>query len=53
MKKAVMSELERELAYEEIEVLKVCQHPNLLRLYDVFESKEHIYIVTEILEGVL
>ena len=51
MKKAAMSELERELAYEEIEVLKVCQHPNLLRLYDVFESKDHIYIVTEILEG--
>eukprot|EP00826_Nyctotherus_ovalis_P049919 TRINITY_DN6069_c0_g4_i3.p1 TRINITY_DN6069_c0_g4~~TRINITY_DN6069_c0_g4_i3.p1 ORF type:complete len:652 (-),score=187.44 TRINITY_DN6069_c0_g4_i3:687-2642(-) len=51
MKKSVMSPLERELAYEEIAVLKVCQHPNLLRLYDVFESREYIYLVMEHLEG--
>eukprot|EP00826_Nyctotherus_ovalis_P042928 TRINITY_DN4486_c0_g2_i2.p2 TRINITY_DN4486_c0_g2~~TRINITY_DN4486_c0_g2_i2.p2 ORF type:complete len:268 (+),score=93.12 TRINITY_DN4486_c0_g2_i2:1576-2379(+) len=51
MKKTVMTPLERELAYEEIEVLKLCQHPNLLRLCDVFEGEGHFYLVTELLEG--
>jgi len=51
MKKTIMSPLERELVYEEIEVSKVCQHPNLLRLYDVFEGEGHFYLVTELLKG--
>jgi Ca2+-binding EF-hand superfamily protein len=33
-----------ELVKTEIEILKVCQHPNIVRLYDVFENAEYIYI---------
>lgn len=51
MKKATMSQLDVELVKQEIEILKICQHPNLLRMLDVFENTEYIYIVTEILEG--
>lgn len=28
----------------EIEILKVCQHPNIVRLYDLYENDEYIYI---------
>lgn len=28
----------------EIEILKIAQHPNIIRLYDVFENEEYIYI---------
>ena len=35
----------------EIEVLKICQHPNIIRFYDVFENAEFIYIVMEYLNG--
>lgn len=51
MKKQMMSQLDVELVKQEIEILKICQHPNLLRMLDVFENTEYIYIVTEILEG--
>lgn len=42
---------ELELQKREIEVLKICQHPNIIRLLDVFESPEYIYIVLEYMEG--
>eukprot|EP01022_Parablepharisma_sp_SALTPOND_P021274 TRINITY_DN4116_c0_g2_i1.p1 TRINITY_DN4116_c0_g2~~TRINITY_DN4116_c0_g2_i1.p1 ORF type:complete len:288 (-),score=33.24 TRINITY_DN4116_c0_g2_i1:1003-1866(-) len=51
MKKTVMTPQELELVRSEIEVLKVCQHPNIVRLYDVFESEDLIYVVMELLEG--
>jgi calcium-dependent protein kinase len=34
------------LTYE-IDVLKNLDHPNILRLYEVFEDKKYIYLVTE------
>uniref|UniRef100_A0A7S2VGY0 Protein kinase domain-containing protein n=1 Tax=Entomoneis paludosa TaxID=265537 RepID=A0A7S2VGY0_9STRA len=35
----------------EIEALRQLQHPSIIRLYDVFISKEKIYIVMELMEG--
>jgi len=51
MKKASMPESELELIRYEIETLKVCQHPNIIRLLDIFENVEFIYLVMEILMG--
>jgi len=39
-----MSNKELELVRAEIEILKVCQHPNIIRIYDVFENLDYIYI---------
>lgn len=44
--KKQMSTKEVELARAEIEILKICQHPNIVRIYDVFENLEYIYIST-------
>ena len=46
-----MSIKELELQKREIEVLKICQHPNIIRLLDVFENPEYIYIVIEYCSG--
>jgi serine/threonine protein kinase len=35
----------------EIEVLKMCQHPNIINLIDVFENNEYYYIVLDYMEG--
>ena len=35
----------------EIEVLKMCQHPYIIRLLDIFENEDNIYIVMENLSG--
>jgi len=39
-----MSAQELELAKTEIEILKICQHPNIVRIYDIFENVDFIYI---------
>ena len=51
MKKKEMTTQDIELQKREIEILKICQHPNICRLLDVFENQEYIYIVMEYLEG--
>jgi serine/threonine protein kinase len=47
IKKKNMSLKELELQKREIEVLKICQHPNIIRLLDMFENPDYIYIVLE------
>ena len=49
--KADLSLSDMLLQMREIEVLKLCQHPSIVELYDVFESKSHIEIVMEIMKG--
>jgi len=51
VKKKELSLKDLELLKREIEVLKVCQHPNIIRFYDVFENYDYIYIVMELLKG--
>ena len=51
IKKKDLKNCELELQKREIEVLKVCQHPNIIRLLDIFDNPEHIYIVLEYLAG--
>lgn len=42
--KKAMSLIDLQQVKTEIEILKVAQHPNIIRLYDVFENEEYIYI---------
>lgn len=35
----------------EIEALRQLQHPNIIRLYDVYLTEDKIYIVMELMEG--
>jgi len=38
-----------DLFRNEIEALKLCQHPNIVQLYEVIENLDNIYIVMELL----
>lgn len=49
--KTEMSPEDLELQRNEIEILKVCQHPNIIRLLDIFENETEIYLVMEIMRG--
>ena len=40
-----------ELVRTEIEILKICQHPNIIHLYEVFENVDYFYIIMEYCEG--
>lgn len=51
MSKKEMQPSDVELQRREIEVLKMCQHPHIIRLLDIFENQDYIYIVMEYLPG--
>lgn len=51
MKKDTMTEKAMEFIKYEIETLKMCQHPNIIKLLDVFENNDYIYLVMELLQG--
>ena len=42
---------DKELVQIEIGILKLCHHPNIVRLLDHLENMDYIYIVTEYIEG--
>ncbi|MFN3504500.1 MAG: protein kinase domain-containing protein, partial [Allorhizobium sp.] len=44
-------QVEKELLRTEIAILKLVRHPHIVKLVDVFESRQHIYIVMELLRG--
>ena len=39
-----MNNQDLELVKTEIEILKIAQHPYIVRLYDIFENADFIYI---------
>jgi hypothetical protein len=49
--KASLTEAERELLRTEIAILRLVQHPHIVRLETVFESGTQIFIVMEYLQG--
>ena len=46
-----MTESDRESIQTEIEILKLIEHPNIIKLYDVFEDEKYICLVIELMEG--
>ena len=51
MSKKDMTVQDVELQRREIEILKMCQHPHIIRLLDLFENQDYIYIIMEQLDG--
>lgn len=51
VKKKELNLKDQELLKREIEVLKICQHPNIIKLEDIFENQDYLYIVMEYLKG--
>jgi calcium-dependent protein kinase len=46
-----MSDSEKVRLKYEVNILKNLNHPNIVRLYEVFEDKNQIYLVTELCDG--
>ncbi|CEM02918.1 unnamed protein product [Vitrella brassicaformis CCMP3155] len=45
--KTSMNEAEREYLRMEVAILKLVQHPHIVKLLDIFETSEHLYLVME------
>ena len=51
MAKKNMDKSDLELAKVEIDILKISQHPNIIKLYDIYENENYIYIIMEYCAG--
>lgn len=51
IKKESMNATDIELVKGEIDIMKLCRHPNIVRLYDHFENADYIFIIMELLSG--
>ena len=51
MAKKNMDKSDLELAKIEIDILKIGQHPNIIKLYDIYENENYIYIIMEYCSG--
>ncbi len=51
LSKEQMNSIETDLARTEIDIIKFCKHPNIIRYIDVFEDYKYIYLVLEHLQG--
>jgi len=51
IKKGNMSEKNLGLVQTEIDILKICKHPSIVKFLDHFENSEYIFIVTEYFEN--
>ena len=51
LSKKEMDKTDLELVKTEIEILKVCQHPYIIKLYDLYENVDYYYIIQELCEG--
>jgi len=47
----IMKEQDRKDVLNEIEIMRLLQHPRLIQLYDVHQSKKQICLVLELIEG--
>ena len=50
-KSSLKTEIDKELIKSEIDIMKLCHHPNIVKLLDHFENSEYIYIVMEYISG--
>ena len=51
MSKKNMEKSDLELAKTEIDILKISQHPNIIKIYDDLETEDYIYIIMEYCSG--
>ena len=49
--KKLVSPIDVQQVKSEIDILKIAKHPNIIKLYDVFENEQYIYIIMEYCAG--
>lgn len=51
IKKESLDAKEKQRFFTEIEVMRQLDHPNIVRLYEVFQDDKRFYLVTELCQG--
>jgi calcium-dependent protein kinase len=51
LRKSQMDSEEQKMLFNEINILRSLDHPNIVKMYEFFEDDKRYYIVTEICKG--
>lgn len=51
LRKSHMDDDEKRMLFNEINILKEIDHPNIVKMYEFFEDEKRYYLVTEICKG--
>ena len=51
IRKAHMEPKDLKLIRTEIDIMKLCKHENVVRLFDLYENSDFIYIILELMKG--
>jgi serine/threonine protein kinase len=51
IKKKELDDKEREFLRTEMAIIKLLNHPNIVKLQDIFETRDTIYIVLQLVKG--
>mmetsp|Transcript_12274 Transcript_12274/g.21903 ORF Transcript_12274/g.21903 Transcript_12274/m.21903 type:complete len:343 (+) Transcript_12274:391-1419(+) len=51
MSKRALEDEDKEAIKREVEILQGLEHPNIIKLYGMYEDKDTFYVVTELLQG--
>ena len=46
-----MNEEDRAALQNEIDILKQVDHPNIVKLHDIYEDEKHFFLVMELMTG--
>jgi serine/threonine protein kinase len=49
--KAQLTERERDFLREEIQIVKLISHPNIVQMRETYETKDNMYIIMEQVSG--
>lgn len=47
IKKSAIIKEEEERLFSEMNILKNLDHPNILKLYELYQDEEHYFLITE------
>ncbi len=47
----MIDNIEAKKLYNEIEILKQLDHPNIVKMFEFYQDKGNFYIVTELIKG--
>jgi calcium-dependent protein kinase len=51
IRKDTLDAKEKARFFTEIEIMRMLDHPNIVRLYEVFQDEKRFYLVTELCSG--
>ena len=51
MKKKNMDAISEEIQFNEVKILKMLDHPSIVKMYEFFEDRKNMYIVMDICKG--